>query len=58
MALERHQKLVLPDRDRDLFLQFLANPPKPAKALTKAMREFQTQYKPDEAGDRPSSENN
>jgi uncharacterized protein (DUF1778 family) len=49
--LEVHQKLVLSDRDRDLFLELLANPPKPEKALVEAMRKFQEEYEPDEMGD-------
>lgn len=48
--LEVHQKLVLSDRDRDLFLQLLANPPKPKKTLVEAMRQFQAEYEPDEVG--------
>jgi uncharacterized protein (DUF1778 family) len=42
--IEKHQKLVLSDTDRDLFLQLLANPPQPEKALSDAMREFQEEY--------------
>jgi uncharacterized protein (DUF1778 family) len=42
--IEKHQKLVLSDIDRDLFLQLLANPPQPEKALSDAMREFQEKY--------------
>ncbi len=45
-----HQKLVLSDKDRDLFLQLLANPPKPEKALVEAMRQFQAEYEPDAVG--------
>jgi uncharacterized protein (DUF1778 family) len=42
--LEVHQKLVLSDRDRDLFLELLVNPPKPEKALVEAMGKFQMEY--------------
>lgn len=42
--VEKHEKLVLSDTDRDLFLQLLANPPHPEKALVEAMREFQEEY--------------
>ncbi len=42
--IEKHQKLVLSDTDRDLFLQLLANPPQPEKALMDAMKQFQTEY--------------
>ena len=42
--LEAHQKLVLSDRDRDLFLQLMANPPKPEKALLTDLRKFQAEY--------------
>lgn len=39
--VEKHQKLLLSDTDRDLFLQLLANPPRPKKALIEAMKQFQ-----------------
>lgn len=42
--IEKHQKLVLSDSDRDLFLQLLANPPQPEKALRSAMKQFQAEY--------------
>ena len=42
--IEKHQKLVLSDTDRDLFLQLLANPPQPEKALRSAMKQFQAEY--------------
>ncbi|MEW5859359.1 MAG: DUF1778 domain-containing protein [Cyanobacteriota bacterium] len=32
------------DRDRDLFLSILENPPEPNEALKSAMREYQDQY--------------
>lgn len=46
--LELHQKLVLSDRDRDLFLGLLANPPKPEKSLREAMKKFQEEYEAEE----------
>lgn len=42
-----YQKLVLSDRDRDLFLALFENPPKPNQALTKAMQTFQQKYEVD-----------
>lgn len=49
--LEIHHKLVLSDRDRDLFLQLLVNPPKPNQALKEAMKQFQEEYEIDEVED-------
>ncbi|MEM9275672.1 MAG: DUF1778 domain-containing protein [Cyanobacteria bacterium P01_F01_bin.143] len=37
--------LVLSDRDRDLFLSIIANPPKPKQDLIKAMRDFKKNMK-------------
>ena len=42
--LAEHQKLVLSERDRDLFLSLIANPPKPNQSLVAAMQEFQQEY--------------
>ena len=42
--IAKHQKLVLSDRDRDLFLSLIANPPKPNQDLVEAMKEFQQEY--------------
>jgi uncharacterized protein (DUF1778 family) len=42
--LEKHQSLVLNDRDRDLFLSLIVNPPEPNQSLKDAMRKFQQQY--------------
>jgi uncharacterized protein (DUF1778 family) len=42
-----YQKLVLSDRDRDLFLALLENPPQPNQKLTQAMQKFQQQYEVD-----------
>lgn len=39
-----HETLVLSERDRDLFLSLLENPPKPCEALKSAMQEYQDQY--------------
>ena len=44
--IAKHQKLVLSDRDRDLFLSLIANPPKPKQDLVEAMQEFQQEYEP------------
>ena len=42
--IESHEKLVLNDNDRDLFLSLMENPPEPNKALKSAMRRFQEEY--------------
>ncbi|MGK7896123.1 MAG: DUF1778 domain-containing protein [Xenococcus sp. (in: cyanobacteria)] len=42
--IAKHQKLVLSDQDRDLFLSLIANPPKPNQDLVQAMQEFQQDY--------------
>lgn len=42
--IQAHQKIELSDRDRDLFLELMANPPSPKETLVKAMREFQDEY--------------
>ena len=42
--IAEHQKLVLSDRDRDLFLSLIAHPPKPNQDLVEAMQEFQQEY--------------
>jgi uncharacterized protein (DUF1778 family) len=38
------EQLILSDRDRDLFLQLMLDPPQPAPALIDAMAEFQANY--------------
>ena len=38
-----NQQLVLSDRDRDLFLSLIENPPQPNQNLVAAMQEFQQQ---------------
>lgn len=35
-----HNELVLSDRDRDLFLSLIENPPEPCEALKSAMKEY------------------
>ena len=42
--IAKHQKLILSDRDRDLFLSLIANPPQPKQYLIEAMQEFQNGY--------------
>jgi uncharacterized protein (DUF1778 family) len=42
--IAKHQKLVLSDRDRDLFLSLIANPPQPNQDLVEAMQKFQQEY--------------
>jgi uncharacterized protein (DUF1778 family) len=37
-TIERHERLVMTDRDRDRFLAALDRPPKPLPALAKAAR--------------------
>ncbi|HEY9705379.1 MAG TPA: DUF1778 domain-containing protein [Allocoleopsis sp.] len=39
-----YNKLVLSDRDRNLFLELLENPPQPNQAMIKAMEKFQQKY--------------
>ena len=38
-VLEKHQNRVLSDRDRDVFLAMIENPPDPNETLKKAVRE-------------------
>lgn len=42
--INSHQRLVLSDRDRDLFLSLMENPPQPGEALKSAMSKFQREY--------------
>jgi uncharacterized protein (DUF1778 family) len=44
-VLEHHQKRVLSNRDRDLFLKLLENPPEPNERLKKAVVEFKKRTK-------------
>lgn len=39
-VLEKHQNRTLSDRDRDVFLAMIENPPEPNDALKKAVREY------------------
>ena len=39
-----HERLVLSDRDRDLFLKLIANPPEPSASLVKAAKRFKKKY--------------
>ena len=39
-VLEKHQTRVLSNRDRDIFLAMLENPPAPNEALKKAVKEY------------------
>lgn len=42
--MEDYHKFVLSDRDRDLFLSLIENPPEPNEALKSAMARFQHEY--------------
>ena len=44
-VLEQHQSRKLSNRDRDLFLAMLDNPPEPNEALRKAVRNYKKQNK-------------
>lgn len=44
-VLDRHQNLRLSNRDRDLFLSMLKNPPKPNAALRKAVKNYKKRNK-------------
>ncbi len=37
-VIEQHERLVLSDRDRDVFFEAILNPPEPNKALRDAMK--------------------
>lgn len=39
-----HETLILSERDSELFLSLLENPPEPNEALKSAMREYQDEY--------------
>ena len=39
-----HERLVLSDRDRDLFLKLISNPPEPSEKLVKAAKRFKKKY--------------
>lgn len=38
--IESYKNLVLSDKDRELFLYLIENPPQPNQALKSAMRKF------------------
>ncbi|WP_036486664.1 DUF1778 domain-containing protein [Myxosarcina sp. GI1] len=42
--LEEREKLILTDRDRDLFLSAMANPPKLQGKLKSAIAEYRNKY--------------
>ena len=42
--LDEHDRLVLVGADRDAFLEAVANPPKPTKALIEAARRYNQAY--------------
>ena len=44
-VLEKHAHRKLSDRDRDIFLEMLENPPKPNKALLNAVKEYRRRVK-------------
>ncbi len=44
-VLEKHHNRVLSDRDRDIFLNMLENPPKPNAALLKAFEDHKKRVK-------------
>ena len=39
-VLEKHHNRILSDRDRDIFLDMLENPPEPNEALLAAVQEY------------------
>ncbi|MBW4508874.1 MAG: DUF1778 domain-containing protein [Scytonematopsis contorta HA4267-MV1] len=43
--IESYEKLVLSDKDRDLFLSLIENPPEPNQNLKSAMKIFKDKYK-------------
>lgn len=42
--IDSHQRYILSDKDRDLFLSLIEHPPEPNQALKSAMRKFQDEY--------------
>ncbi len=44
-VLETHHKRKLSDRDRDIFLEMIENPPTPNDALLKAVKEYRHRVK-------------
>ena len=47
-VLEKHHNRVLSDRDRDIFLNMLENPPEPNAVLLKAVRNYHRRVKVDD----------
>ncbi len=43
--LEKHQTRTLSNKDRDIFLEMLENPPQPNEVLLKAVKEYKTRVK-------------
>lgn len=39
-VLEKHQNRILSNRDRDIFLAMIENPPEPNEALKKAVQNY------------------
>ena len=44
VEIEQQKKLVLSDRDRDLFIALMSEPPEPNQALVEAMEKYQQDY--------------
>lgn len=44
-VLEKQHARMLSDRDRDIFLEMLENPPKPTEALLQAVKEYRLRVK-------------
>ncbi|MBC6480526.1 MAG: DUF1778 domain-containing protein [Hormoscilla sp. GM7CHS1pb] len=42
--IDSHERLVLSDRDRDLFISVMSNPPRLNGKLKNAIAEYQEQY--------------
>jgi len=43
--LEKHYTRTISNRDRDIFLEMLENPPKPNEALKNAIKEYRSRVK-------------
>jgi uncharacterized protein (DUF1778 family) len=44
-VLEKHQTRTLSNRDRDIFLEMLENPPQPNEALINAVKDYKARVK-------------
>jgi uncharacterized protein (DUF1778 family) len=44
-VLEKHQTRTLSNRDRDIYLEMLENPPQPNEALINAVKEYKARVK-------------